>query len=113
MSVICFGEALIDFLSNGQIPESFTKYAGGAPANVAVGISKLGGQSAFCGMLGDDMFGHFLHKELSDFGVNVDYCVSTSAVSIALLLLIYFLEMNTLILRCLLRIATFIFVVIA
>ena len=84
MSVICFGEALIDFLSNGQIPESFTKYAGGAPANVAVGISKLGSQSSFCGMLGDDMFGHFLHKELSDLGVNVDYCVSTSAAKTAL-----------------------------
>ncbi|MDU0354315.1 PfkB family carbohydrate kinase [Paraglaciecola aquimarina] len=46
--VICFGEALIDLLSNkikGNIGEheSFTKFAGGAPANVAVALAKLGG----------------------------------------------------------------------
>ena len=84
MSVISFGEVLVDFLSDGKTPESFTKYAGGAPANVAVGISKLGGESSFCGMLGNDMFGDFLHQELRDFGVNVDYCVATSVAKTAL-----------------------------
>ena len=64
--IVCFGEVLIDFLntsssSEGKIPfNNFTQYPGGAPANVAVAIAKLGGQSAFAGQVGDDAFGHFL-----------------------------------------------------
>lgn len=52
--VVCFGEMLIDFVpsvsgvSLAEAP-SFKKAAGGAPANVAVGISRLGGSSAFIG----------------------------------------------------------------
>lgn len=52
--VVCFGEMLIDFvptvngLSLAEAP-AFKKAAGGAPANVAVGISRLGGSSAFIG----------------------------------------------------------------
>lgn len=52
--VVCFGEMLIDFvptvsgLSLAEAPE-FKKAPGGAPANVAVGIARLGGASAFIG----------------------------------------------------------------
>jgi hypothetical protein len=52
--VVCFGELLIDFVptvggvSLAEAP-AFKKAPGGAPANVAVGISKLGGSSAFIG----------------------------------------------------------------
>nr|GMC67880.1 probable fructokinase-6, chloroplastic [Ipomoea batatas] len=52
--VVCFGEMLIDFvpttsgLSLAEAP-AFKKAPGGAPANVAVGISRLGGSSAFIG----------------------------------------------------------------
>lgn len=52
--VVCFGEMLIDFVptvagvSLAEAP-AFAKAAGGAPANVAVGISRLGGSSAFVG----------------------------------------------------------------
>lgn len=52
--VVCFGEMLIDFVptvggvSLAEAP-AFKKAAGGAPANVAVGISRLGGSSAFIG----------------------------------------------------------------
>ncbi|MDK1287976.1 carbohydrate kinase family protein [Pseudoalteromonas umbrosa] len=84
MSVICFGEALIDFLSDGGTPESFTKYAGGAPANVSVAVAKQGIDSIFCGMLGDDMFGHFLKDELSNQQVNTDFVKFTSQAKTAL-----------------------------
>lgn len=52
--VICFGEMLIDFVPTvGGVSlvdaPAFEKAPGGAPANVAVGISKLGGSSAFVG----------------------------------------------------------------
>ena len=44
---------------------------GGAPANVAVGIARLGGQSAFIGRVGDDPFGRFMAKTLADEKVDV------------------------------------------
>lgn len=52
--VVCFGEMLIDFvasISGVTLAEAsvFEKAPGGAPANVAVGISRLGGSSAFIG----------------------------------------------------------------
>ncbi|NVK11070.1 MAG: carbohydrate kinase [Gammaproteobacteria bacterium] len=84
MSLVCFGEALIDFLSDGKQPESFTKFAGGAPANVAVAAAKLGLKTSFCGMLGDDMFGHFIKQELDQNGVNTRYCRFTNVAKTAL-----------------------------
>jgi hypothetical protein len=52
--VVCFGEMLIDFVptvAGVSLAEAtaFKKAPGGAPANVAVGISRLGGSSAFIG----------------------------------------------------------------
>ncbi|KAK7391107.1 hypothetical protein VNO78_19477 [Psophocarpus tetragonolobus] len=63
--VVCFGEMLIDFVptvggvSLSEAP-AFKKAPGGAPANVAVGISRLGGSSAFIGKVGADEFGYML-----------------------------------------------------
>ena len=52
--VICPGEALIDFVSMDigktlKATDGFIKKAGGAPANVAAAISKLGAEAYFCG----------------------------------------------------------------
>lgn len=52
--IVSFGEMLIDFVpdtSGVSLAEStgFLKAPGGAPANVACAISKLGGKSAFIG----------------------------------------------------------------
>lgn len=77
VDVVCMGELLIDFVStqNGcsliQAP-SFKKAPGGAPANVAVGLSMLGIASAFIGMVGADDFGRFLVNTLKAKGVNVN-----------------------------------------
>lgn len=68
--VCCFGEVLIDFLQDKAQPGLFHRFAGGAPANVAVAVAKLGGQSKFIGMLGKDMFGDFLQQELQSYGVD-------------------------------------------
>ncbi|MGB0733824.1 MAG: PfkB family carbohydrate kinase, partial [Pontibacterium sp.] len=60
LQVISFGEALVDMLSSRvggakeQSLESFTKYPGGAPANVAAAVAKLGGNSAMMGKIGKD-----------------------------------------------------------
>nr|XP_043614979.1 probable fructokinase-7 [Erigeron canadensis] len=73
--VVCFGEMLIDFVpsvSGVSLAEApaFQKAPGGAPANVAVGIARLGGSSAFIGKVGDDEFGHMLADILKKNKVN-------------------------------------------
>lgn len=74
--VITLGELLIDFVpttsgvSLKQASE-FKKAAGGAPANMAAGLAKLGVSSGFMGKVGDDSFGHFLSDTLSELGVDV------------------------------------------
>jgi fructokinase len=74
--VIACGELLIDFVSTqsgvtvGQAP-GFQKAAGGAPANVAVGIARLGYRAGFLGQVGDDEFGHFLADTVAEAGVDV------------------------------------------
>src|SRR5690606_32691752 len=75
-AIACFGEALIDFLAlpaqPGEDGRRFLEQAGGAPANVAVGIARLGGDARFVGMLSTDMFGDFLLAQLARFGVDCD-----------------------------------------
>src|SRR5438309_9148492 len=75
MSVLCLGEALIDFVadvSGVSLVEcpGFRKAPGGAPANVAVGLARLGVEAAFVGKVGDDPFGHFLRDTFADAGVD-------------------------------------------
>ena len=74
--VTCIGEVLVDFVSltsGVSLMEAarFQKYAGGAPANVAVGLARLGTRAAFVGTVGRDSFGRFLSAELHREGVDV------------------------------------------
>ncbi len=76
MSIVCFGELLIDFvaLETGVTvgeASGFLKAPGGAPANVAVAVSRLGVPAAFMGQVGDDPFGHFLAGVLQADNVDV------------------------------------------
>ncbi|XP_074282775.1 putative fructokinase-5 [Silene latifolia] len=73
--IVSFGEMLIDFVPDEagvSLAESrgFVKAPGGAPANVACAITKLGGASAFMGKVGDDEFGKMLVDILKKNGVN-------------------------------------------
>ena len=78
---ICIGELLIDFVSTttdvslAECP-SFAKAPGGAPANVAVGLAKLGIDSGFIGKVGDDPFGDFLRQTLDQNAVDTSYLIS-------------------------------------
>ncbi|KEA62649.1 Fructokinase [Marinobacterium lacunae] len=88
--VISFGEALIDMLSNRvggtapDGPENFTAFPGGAPANVAVAVGKLGGRSYFAGKVGQDMFGDCLREAMQGAGVHTDYLLQTAEAKTAL-----------------------------
>lgn len=75
--VVSFGEMLIDFVptvSGVSLAEApgFLKAPGGAPANVAIAVSRLGGNAAFVGKLGDDEFGNMLAGILKENGVSGD-----------------------------------------
>lgn len=86
-SVYCFGEALIDFHAEprgGNAPPAFIPHAGGAPANVAVAVARLGDASAFVGMFGRDVFGDLLLRGLADAGVDTRYTRRTDAANTAL-----------------------------
>lgn len=80
--VTAIGEILIDFTptkaSDGS--DAFAKKPGGAPANVACAVSKLGGKTAFIGKVGKDAFGDFLIKTLDDNKVSTKGLVSTDEV---------------------------------
>ncbi|MBA0664343.1 hypothetical protein Goklo_004366 [Gossypium klotzschianum] len=75
--IVSFGEMLIDFVptvSGVSLAEApgFLKAPGGAPANVAIAVSRLGSKASFIGKLGDDEFGHMLADILKQNGVSGD-----------------------------------------
>ena len=81
--VVTMGEVLIDFIPNEKGMglkgvKGFSKMPGGAPANVAACVAKLGGSSYFMGMVGKDGFGSFLVDELIANGVNTSRIIRTS-----------------------------------
>ncbi|KAL0667182.1 hypothetical protein Bca4012_029886 [Brassica carinata] len=92
--IVSFGEMLIDFVpteSGVSLAEApgFLKAPGGAPANVAIAVSRLGGRSAFVGKLGDDEFGHMLagilrKNGVADQGINFDTGARTALAFVTL-----------------------------
>ncbi len=64
--IVCIGEALIDLVvdsHDGLKSGSFVEIqAGGAPLNVAIGLSRLGVPSGFLGALSSDAFGDLLSR---------------------------------------------------
>lgn len=76
--VLAVGELLIDFTAQSdnmtvaQAP-GFSRNPGGAPANVAVAVARLGQSSAFVGCVGNDPFGGFLRETIAGFGVDATH----------------------------------------
>lgn len=81
IDVVCVGEALVDLLPNRRGPleevESFHRCVGGAPANVAVGLARLRSRVGFLGLVGDDPFGRYLIKQLSEEGIDTSAVYQT------------------------------------
>jgi fructokinase len=75
IDVVCFGEALVDLLPDrrGALRDAsrFEVHSGGAPANVAVGLARLGVRTAFVGVVGEDEFGHLLASKLRAESIDV------------------------------------------
>jgi fructokinase len=78
LDVVCIGETLVDFfpLENGQRVRdvvTWQRSQGGSPANVAVGLARLGAKSAMLGVVGEDEFGAFLVESLAREGVDTSH----------------------------------------
>lgn len=71
------GDAVVDLIPDTD--STYLKCPGGAPANVAVAISRLGGNSAFFGRVGQDPLGRFMKATLAEEQVNTDYMLLDEA----------------------------------
>ena len=75
MDVVTLGEALIIFSPADAGPlrfvHSFTKSIGGAEANVAIALSRLGFKSGWISKVGDDEFGRYVQYALRGDGVDL------------------------------------------
>ena len=67
------GDAVVDLIPDGE--QHYLKCAGGAPANVAVGVARLGGDSAFIGRVGKDPLGEFMQQTLQAERVDTSYMI--------------------------------------
>lgn len=75
-TIVCLGEILLDCLADQigkpyDAVESWTAYPGGAPANVACGLVKLGTSAGFIGCIGNDDPGDQLTQLLRQVGVDI------------------------------------------
>jgi fructokinase len=79
LDVICFGEILWDLFEMGRprqgepIARAFRRELGGAPANVATGLARLGVRAGVVGGVGRDRFGDALVAHLRNDGVTVRF----------------------------------------
>ncbi len=74
--IACLGEVLIDMFSTKvgvplEKAPGFLPIPGGAPANVAIGLAKLGVDSALVSKVGDDPFGKLLRGVLVQNRVDI------------------------------------------
>jgi len=83
LDVLVQGEALVDLVPATRGPlrsvRAFSVHPGGAPANVAVGLARLGAKVAFAGLVGDDEFGALLHDALAAEGIELSALQRTRA----------------------------------
>ena len=55
--------------------DTFGKFLGGSPTNVAVAVARLGHPTAVLTGVGDDAFGRFVRRSIRDFGVDDSFVV--------------------------------------
>ncbi|KSU88634.1 5-dehydro-2-deoxygluconokinase [Priestia flexa] len=78
LDFIALGRLCIDLNANEtQRPmeetKTFTKYVGGSPANIAIGVSRLGLNTGFIGKVSDDQMGRFITSYLTETNIDTDH----------------------------------------
>lgn len=69
--VWCLGDVVVDLIEEGA--SYYRKCPGGAPANVAVALSRLGVKTGFIGRCGADPMGDFMRQILANENIVTDY----------------------------------------
>ncbi len=72
--IVCVGELLADLIGSAPGRDGavrFSRYAGGAPFNVACGVKAAGGKSGFIGRVGADITGRFLASFAASRGLDL------------------------------------------
>ncbi len=73
-AILCVGEAIIDLHSHEHCElkdaTTFLKSLGGAPANLAIGLTRLGVKTGFIGAVGEDPFGRYIVQQLQQEGID-------------------------------------------
>lgn len=77
LDAICLGRAGVDLYAREAHTamadvSGFDKYVGGSPANIAIGMAKLGAKVGFIGAISNDPLGHYVRQTLLREGVNID-----------------------------------------
>jgi len=67
------GDAVVDLIPDGE--NHYLKCAGGAPANVAVGVARLGRDAGFIGRVGFDPLGKFMQETLNAENVSTEHMI--------------------------------------
>ncbi|EFW38240.1 5-dehydro-2-deoxygluconokinase [Treponema phagedenis] len=80
--LILFGRAAIDlnpidYFHPLQDCVTFKKYLGGSPANIAVGLARLGKKVGFVGRVSDDQFGTYIIDTFTKEGVDTENIIRT------------------------------------
>ncbi|MGM1045423.1 MAG: 5-dehydro-2-deoxygluconokinase [Bacillota bacterium] len=75
LDFISLGRLCIDLNANEinrpmEQTRTFTKYVGGSPANIAIGVARLGLKSGFIGKIADDQMGRFIKQYLEEQGID-------------------------------------------
>ena len=52
---------------------NFNKYVGGSPANIAVGLARLGCKVGFCGCVSADQFGDYVVEYFQNEGIDTSH----------------------------------------
>lgn len=82
LDVIAVGRIAIDLNPNEihrtlDKVNTFTKYVGGSPANIAVGLARLGKKVGFIGKVSDDAFGRYVTDYFMEKGIDVSHVSKT------------------------------------
>jgi len=70
-TIAVLGERIVDFVpGDGDGDEVYRAVAGGSPANVALGVARLGGTPVLLGRAGDDGMARLLDRAILDNGLS-------------------------------------------
>ncbi len=87
MDFVAMGRLCIDLNANEinrpmEETLTFTKYVGGSPANIAIGLARLGKKTGFIGRIANDQMGRFIENYLKQNGMDTEHVMTDRSGSV-------------------------------